>query len=327
MIAHTRPGASQMTLSGAIPGSYNVRDLGVMSRAQFYKALVRRTLDEVFGCRVYNPFDNSRANQLWDVLIATSMCAREKRCDALVRSPYHDYKLSMGTQFRQCDQLLKLGWMYGAGSPKVWDLRCQWFQEDQKQDSELAAQATPVEARAPPPKSEPKPVVEDLTRRAIETAVKAVVEALVSAVASAVTTIPMEVPVGVPVAAPVTAPAAIPEDAPKVVPAQPRQSSRAPAPAPAKVFAVSSKRHKNRVKPTLGTEAFPRGDVVAAFDDFRKTRAPTTKTGPSGFTFECRKRASGASAGGLDFYAYAACGKRFRSKRELCLFWNPPCVL
>ena len=175
--------------------------------------------------------------------------------------------------------------------------------------------------------SDPKSAVEDLTGRAIETAVKAVVEALVSAVVSAAAAIPVAVPVGVPVAAPMAVPAATPVEIPKVVPAQPRKSSRAPAPTAAKVFAGSSNRRKNRVNPTSCAEEFPRGDVVAAFEDFRKTRAPTTKPGPSGFTFECRKRASGVSAGGLDFYAYAACGKRFRSKRELCLFWNPPCVL
>ena len=166
-----------------------------------------------------------------------------------------------------------------------------------------------------------------LTGAAIDAAVKDVVEALVAAVVSAAAVAPVAVPVGVPVAVPMAVPAATPVAIPKVVPAHPRKSCRAQAPTAAKVFAGFSNGRKNRPKPTSCAEEFPAGDVVAAFDDFRKTRAPTTKTGPSGFTFECRKRASGASAGGLDFYAYAACGKRFRSKKELCLFWNPPCVL
>jgi hypothetical protein len=68
----------------------------------------------------------------------------------------------------------------------------------------------------------------------------------------------------------------VPVAAQKVVPVKPRMSARAPVPTAAKVFAGSLMvvTCKARVKLTSGKEEFPRGDVVAEFEDFRKSKTP-----------------------------------------------------
>ena len=319
-IAVSRPGRSNETISGAMPQGYKQEDLGVMRRAEFLKAYVNRTLDTIFGCRIYNRSDNSRVNTMWDTLISFSILAEERGCGNVVRKPYVDFRMSMGNQFKQSSQLLKVGWMYGAGSKRVRALIAMWAKEDEKQDT----LNTLYDVVAPPVAPPVSPPVAPPVAVPVAVPVAPPVAPPVSPPVAPPETTPVAPPVAPSVVPPVAPPVATPEAPPVATPpVAPPVSPQVKTPMASPVAMASRSRRTNIFKSNLSVNSvLPPDDVPLAFEAFRKTKTPITTAGPSGFVFVCKKRVSGASAGGLDFYAYSHCGKRFRSKKELCAFWG-----
>jgi len=148
-IAKSRPGKEKTTCGASLLG-YKLEDLGVMKRTEFYAACVRRELDKILGCNVYNPVDHTRMNSLYDTLIAYSVFVEHRLANGMVRVPYRDYRFSKGAEWKQRYQLLKTGWMMGMGSTGVAEMVAAWRAEDKP-----PAPPTPPPPEPPPPPPEP----------------------------------------------------------------------------------------------------------------------------------------------------------------------------
>ena len=147
-IAKSRPGKEKTTCGASLLG-YKLEDLGVMKRTEFYAACVRRELDKILGCNVYNPVDHTRMNSLYDTLIAYSVFVEHRLANGMVRVPYRDYRFSKGAEWKQRYQLLKTGWMMGMGSTGVAEMVAAWRAEDKPP-------APPTPPPPEPPAKKPK---------------------------------------------------------------------------------------------------------------------------------------------------------------------------
>lgn len=340
-VALSRPGEFH-TMSGASHAAYRVNSLGVMKRAEFFRACMKGRMDKFFNCRIFDRQDNARANELWMYFIECSRRQTVWLDDMGDRCPWRDIQSEFNDSetgeclFHENYQLLKVGWHRGFELSKLHRLLMKWREADEQTPETAFAPHAHTNTNCdtkhkdvspkPPIHSADSPVYGPPSASPFSTPVSQPSSfSNVSEPPPDPPTTKGAHPAELPTETYMESPESpIPPPSPKlpsVDPPGPPPDANAPHQLQSETQQPSApeSRHAASSTPDQIAPCDVAQQVLLALDAFKKREfvQPTDQEAPSGFKLRVEIRKTGSSAGRKDFYVYTPLPERKKLRSVL----------